>query len=386
MAYQALTGKENIGKVNIERFRDSIRLRWSFKGKRYSLTVGKDCRDTLKVARDKAQIIDSDISFDCFDPTLEKYGQQKPTVLEVVSVIPHKQVELRELWNSFLADKLPHIKPKTQDEYANFTHLLVKIDKQLSYDALATKQALLKITTTDQTRRMLQYLSACCEWGIKYKLISDNPYKGLAADLPKRKSVVNPTPNAFTEAEREAAIAAFKNDLRPGMNYRHYAPIVEFWFLTGCRPSEAIGLTWDNVAGDCSSAIFNGSIQTIRGKQVHSQGSKNNKARAIALSHRVQKLLLSIRPDKIDPKSLVFPSPKGKAINYPNFLSKVWGKIVDPIKPDTTPYNCRDTFITLQLLKGVPSAVLAKWCDTSTQMIDRNYADKLKLSQLRPLD
>jgi integrase len=128
------------------------------------------------------------------------------------------------------------------------------------------------------------------------------------------------------------------------MNYRHYAPIVEFWFFTGCRPSEAISLTWGNVSDDCSVVIFNGSIQTLRGVQVRSELSKNNKVRSLAVSLRVQELLKSRRPLDADPLSLVFPSLKGKAINYPNFLTKVWGKIVDPIKPNTTPYNCRDTF------------------------------------------
>jgi integrase len=85
------------------------------------------------------------------------------------------------------------------------------------------------------------------------------------------------------------------------------------------------------------------------------------------------------------PKYLVFPSPKdGKPINYNNFCKRIWNKVVAPIKPNTTPYNCRDTFITYQLMKGVPSAVIAKWCDTSIAMIDKNYADKLKLSQIRP--
>ena len=135
----------------------------------------------------------------------------------------------------------------------------MKIDKQLSYDGLATKQALLAVTTTNQTRRMLQYLSACCEWGFKHKLIKDNPFKGLASDMPKRRSLTHPDPNAFDDTERDAVIEAFKNDNRPGMNYRHYAPIVEFWFLTGCRPSEAIGLVWGNVSEDCGT----GSAQDV---------------------------------------------------------------------------------------------------------------------------
>lgn len=385
MAQQAFTGKERIGRISLERFRHSLRLRWTLGKKTYSLTVGPNSKDAVKVGRAKAQIIDGDIQSDRFDPTLAKYG--KITVLEVVPPVEQQaSANLRQVWDKFLKDKERHVKAKTWEEYLNFTALLDKLGDRLNFDALQTKEALLKITTVDQTRRMLQYLSAACNWGIKHRLISDNPYQGLASELPKRKSITHPTPDSFTEQERDAVIEAFKNDKRSGMNFRHYAPIVEFWFLTGCRPSEAIGLKWEKVSDDCSLVTFDGSIQTVRGKQVWSEGSKNNKSRTIAVSSRVQELLQSIKPEIVKPSAYVFPSPKGQAINYPNFMSKIWGKLVDPIKPNTTPYNCRDTFITTQLMKGVPSAVIAKWCDTSTSMIDKNYADKLKLSQLRPVD
>lgn len=88
----------------------------------------------------------------------------------------------------------------------------------------------------------------------------------------------------------------------------------------------------------------------------------------------------------MDPGALVFTGKGGDSISYRNFSRRAWTQITTPIKPDTTPYSCRDTFITTQLIKGVPSSVIAKWCDTSTQMIDKNYADKLKLSSLRPVD
>lgn len=379
---QTFTGKGRIGRVTLERFRDSIRLRWTIQGKTYSLTVGKDSRDTLKTARAKAQAIDSDITFERFDFSLERYGSQ----LNVVSPIQNPKIELRLLWDKFLDDKLPHIKAKSQDEYGRFTALLNKLD-HLDFDGLETKAALLKITTVDQTRRTLQYLSACCDWGIKHRLVTENPFRGLANDLPKRQSILNPAPNAFTEEEREAVIAAFKSDRRSGSSYAHYAPLVEFWFLTGCRPSEAIGLTWEKVSADFSQIVFDGSIQTLaNGSLVWSHGSKNNKARVVAVSSRVQALLKSIKPDGDRPKYLVFPAPSGKPINYNNFTKRAWNAVVDPIKPDTTPYNCRDTFITCQLIKGVPSAVIAKWCDTSTRMIDQSYADKLKLSQIKPID
>lgn len=84
-----MNGKERIGRITLERFRDSLRLRWTLKGKTFSLTIGKDSRDTLKAARAKAQTIDSEITFDIFDPSLNKYGKTS-TALEVVSVIQPK--------------------------------------------------------------------------------------------------------------------------------------------------------------------------------------------------------------------------------------------------------------------------------------------------------
>lgn len=384
MLQEATFNKERLGRITLENFKQSIRLRWTVNYKTYSLTIGKATDATLKVARAKARAIESDITLNQFDVTLAKYGKQ---LVSKSPVVVQPAPELRELWGKFLENKLPHLKAKSQEEYHKFSLLLDKINGDLSFDALQTKTALLKITTIDQTRRLLQYLSACCNWGIKHRLIGDNPFLGVSAEMPKRKSIANPQPNAFTEVEREAVINAFKCDRRSGTSYNHYAPIVEFWFFTGCRPSEAIGLTWDKINSDCTQVTFNGSIQTLAdGSQVWSNGSKNNKSRAIALSPRVSQLLKSIQSQEAATTALVFPSPTGKPINYNNFTKRAWNAIVDPIKPDTTPYNCRDTFITCQLLKGIPSAVIAKWCDTSTLMIDRVYADKLKLGQCKPQD
>lgn len=171
MAQSLFTGKERIGKITLERFRDSLRLRWTLKGKTFSLTISKDSRDTLKVARAKAQTIDSDITFDRFDSSLNKYGKTS-TVLEVGSPIqPNQQIKLQELWEKFLNDKLTSIKPLTVEKYENFTKLFNKLGDRLTYDGLAVKEILLTTTTADRARDCLMYLSACCDWGIKRKLI-----------------------------------------------------------------------------------------------------------------------------------------------------------------------------------------------------------------------
>ncbi|OKH18262.1 hypothetical protein NIES593_22345 [Hydrococcus rivularis NIES-593] len=68
MVQATFTGKKKIGRINIERYRDSIRLRWQLQGKRYSLTIGKESKTTIAAALAQAALIDSDITFERFDP------------------------------------------------------------------------------------------------------------------------------------------------------------------------------------------------------------------------------------------------------------------------------------------------------------------------------
>lgn len=291
------------------------------------------------------------------------------------------------MWNAFAEDqKNSGLKAKTCEKYDNFTRLFEKLGDLTIDEPLIVKQALEKVTTLSRTKDALMYLSAACKWGMRHKMLTTNYFEGMANEMPPHRYQTDPKPNAFTEEERDKVIEAFRGDRRKGMDYRHYTPFVEFLFLTGCRPSEAVGLQWKHISPDCDAVAFASSVVQIGNQRVRSAGSKNNKTRRLAVSERVQTLLKQVRPREVDPEALVFPSIDGDSINYRNFSRRAWAKIVDPIKPDTTPYSCRDTFITLQLMKGVPSAVIAKWCDTSTQMIDKNYADKLKLSQIRPED
>lgn len=304
----------------------------------------------------------------------------------MVEALKTQSITVRELWQRFVADKLSGLKPKTRDKYEHLTRLFEKLGDLTIDEPLIVKQALERVTTIYRTKDGLMYLSAACKWGMKHRFVTSNPFEGMAQEMPQYRYQTDPQPNAFTEEERDQIIEAFRGDGRKGMSYRHYAPFVEFLFCVGCRPSEAIGLQWKHISNDYGSVHFEGSIVQIGNRRVRSQGSKNNRTRRIAVSSRVQHLLRSIAPDNHDPEALVFPSRDGEPINYRNFARRAWTSIVDPIKPGTTPYSCRDTFITTQLIKGVPSGVIAKWCDTSTQMIDRSYADKLKLSQLRPQD
>ena len=93
--------------------------------------------------------------------------------------------------------------------------------------------------------------------------MQSTPYVGMAKEMPKPRYVSDPNPNAFSQEEMEQIIEAFRNDERPGMTYRPYAAFVEFLFRVGCRPSEAIGLTWGNISSDCGTIHFTGALVQI---------------------------------------------------------------------------------------------------------------------------
>lgn len=166
-------------------------------------------------------------------------------------------------------------------------------------NALRIKEGLEKVTTVHQTKKTLMQLNAACKWAVKHGLVEVNPYEGMANEMPQYRYQVEPEPNAFTEEEREQVIEAFAQHQGnwngrgyTGIRYSHYAPFVEFLFLTGCRPSEAVGLRWKNVADNCNSVRFVGSITTSgQGKQIEVEGSKNNKKRTFPCSNRRRKLL-----------------------------------------------------------------------------------------------
>lgn len=392
------------GTVGVMASRGMLRLhlpRELYSGKNTFLYIGlADTLENRAIAECKAKQIEFDILAGIFDPNdLSKY---KP-------VQPHKHsnlvqakfgtttgLTLQDLWDKYLNYKQDTLKPKSL-HYLQTTlgRHIAKCPSDI-LQALEVREVLLGTTTGDMTKRVLTHLNAAVNWGIKHRLITlpVSPYKDMANDLPKYNWQNDPAPNGFVTEEKLLVLQAFESHKnKPGHCYHTYYPLVRFWFLTGCRPSEAIGLTWGNISPDCSYVLFNGSIQFIEGKAVESKGSKNNKHRKFPCNNELKEFLVSIKPQQFDSKELVFSSPTGEAINYSNFSQRAWHKIVVPItdktrepgyKP-TTPYSCRDTFISEQLAQGIPSAVIARWCDTSESIINSHYLDNRILEHLRPL-
>jgi integrase len=373
------------GRVGIENKDNRLRLnlpRAWFDGeqKRFALGLSDSPENRLKAEQIALQL-ELDYLNHSLDLTLEKYKPQPKSNLILLE--KEKNPSLLELWDRYQKYKKPTRKVSTQISVDSFKPILLKIKTVDCLDAISIQEELLGVTTNHLCKRILIELNAAIKWAIKHRIIKNiqtSPFEGMAYELPAYNFQLNPKPNAFSQDEMDLIIQSFKES----KSYSYYSPLVQFLFLTGCRTSEAIGLRGSNISSDCSEIEFNGSLIYRKNKWIQTKGSKTNRRRSFPCSSRLTELLLEIKPSS---NKLVFPGPrKGGPINRDNFSQRAWNKIVDPIKPNTTPYCCRDSFITLQLLRGTPAFIIAKWVDSSVQLIEKFYADSLKFRDVRPID
>lgn len=309
-----------------------------------------------------------------FDRSLAKYFQTEETSTELT---------IADLWSEFCVYKSRSL--KAASIFYMTSTLGVHIQRcphQSISDALAVREWLLSNTTPAMARKVIAALATAFKWGIRHQKISTaaNPFLGMSDDIRVDRDL--PPPNAFTQGEQSAILEAFAHN----RYYAHYRHFVRFLLLTGCRPSEAIGLEWEQITSDYSLIRFDRSIARVGGKVVKNAKSKTNRVRIFPANEELQSFLSQLAQSRQSNQRLVFLSPTDKPIDYENFSRRAWSKVVEPtIGRRSTPYSCRDSFITHQIGSGVPVAVIAKWVDNSVKMIETRYLDPTALDRFKPL-
>ena len=297
-------------KCTIENHAGRLRLRWRYKGKRYTLGCGvPDNPMGWAVARQKASQIELDLQAGYFDPTLLKY---KPRTLGKSAT----EVTAPELFEKFIQHKLKNegISPRSVE--TRYQPLLGYLRRSLNLPAVAVtgtktrnfKALLLERLVPQTVKAHLWLLKSCWEWAKgKYHTAPDNPWEGLTDGIkPQPQQKVKP----FSVAEVRAILDGFKSD----RYYRHYYPFVAFLFGTGVRIGEAAGLKWKHLSDNFQTAWIGESVS--RGTR---KSTKTGKARTILLSDSVQSLLRErFEAAKPQPEALVFSAPKGGPISDRN--------------------------------------------------------------------
>ncbi len=352
------------------------------------------------VARIALQI-DLDLHNGCFDSTLEKYREAfKPkTYLKIVppSVVvlePKQQTELDllQLWDRYSLYMKPQLAETTyqKDYVRKYRNHIANLPKHSLEDSVEIRDYLLGNVTASTAKRVLTYLSACCGWAVKSRLIKENPFDEMSEDIKLKKKDTD-TIDPFTASERDIIIKAFEEH----PNYCHYASFVKFLFHTGCRTGEAIALQWGNVSPDCKSITFS---ESYDGGTKTRKDTKTGKTRKFPCNDLVKEILLSIRPETPSKTAQVFYSPTGLIISNTRFTNQVWkgcrsgkkvykGIVTDLVNKGIIeryrcPYTTRHTWITLALEKGLSVSQVAKLAGNSPKIVLEHYASNLLKIQI----
>jgi integrase len=370
------------GSVSILISNGRLQLRFHYAGKRHYLSLGlPDNKINRKAAEAKAKLIESDMAFDRFDPTLARYKPQSLLSMVTPSLTPLEgtKLELADLWEKYTQYKSSQVTASTLvRDYGKIAKRLQNLPRSVE-DAVGVRDWLLKQYSSEVARRTLVQINACCKWAIKSGLISENAFEGMAGDIKKVKRETSRAP--FSQAERDAIIEAFEQNTYSSkfapVPHSYYVSYVRFLFMTGCRPEEAIALKWKHVSADCMKIQFKEARPSDTGILGE---TKTGKSRMFPCNESLKAFLLSIKPKTAKPDDLVFFAPSGKPIDSHNFLNRVWKPIVESlvkagkVEQYLPQYNIRHTFITLALENGLDAKDVARLVGNSPEIIYRHYA------------
>lgn len=345
------------GTISVENREGMLRLRlprnWYNDNKVHYLSLGiSDNPENRLIANAKKGIMESDFIYQRFDFSLDKY--------KFDSAPKNNELTLLEIFIKYIDFKSHILKHSSLRDLDLALRRIKSMPKNILSSAEKIKLWLVENTTQDQARRILMQISASCDWAIEQKIIENNPFK----ELKKFKKNYNGFPQPFTLKERDLIIEAFE------IKYPVLANFVKFLFFTGCRPSEAIGLKWENV--NLKEKYF--IIREVYVNNFWEKSTKTGQTRNFPINEQLRSIFEKIER-KESKYNTVFVSPKGLPLNLHNFTNKNWTPLIKELglQPRGC-YHCRHTFISLCLYAHIPVHQVAKWVGSSPETILRHYA------------
>lgn len=383
--------KSSAGTVVIESVDGRLRLRWQAAGKRYAKRLGlPDTPINRKAAEAKAKVIESDIAYERFDPTLEKYFlsshergaengptvalvfeqfmQHKAGILDPRTLIKYRGC-LQLLKLHFASKPAKFIGQEAVEQFTNWIKTTRFIINQQGY-SIATKDEG-RILAPLTARERLVLIRAAWNWAAepprRWVEREHNPWQ----DMPERVKVAPKRPKPFTRTEMQRIIEAFSAD----RYYSHYTDFVRLLFGTGMRTGEAIGLRWGSVSEDCSVMWIGEALS----KGVR-KATKTNRARYITLPVSLQVMIADRRrraqeQGKAENDDLIFLGQRGSAYTDKDFRNRAWKTILERLDiMYRKPYTTRSSLVSHALDMGMAPAAVAELTGHDVQVMYRHYS------------
>ncbi len=157
--------------------------------------------------------------------------------------------------------------------------------------------------------------------------------------------------------------------------YPQFGAMVQFWFNTGLRTQEILGLKWENV--DLKNKVIHVRIGMYRGTEKNTLKNKRAK-RDVPLNKAAVEALEKQMPLTFFKKGFVFIDERRNIFQDDRKIMRVWESVL--IRANVRyrpPYNCRHTYATMQISSknDVNNWELIQWMGhSSLDMLEKHYA------------
>jgi integrase len=167
---------------------------------------------------------------------------------------------------------------------------------------------------------------------------------------------------------------------------KHYREYTYFLFLTGCRPSEAIGLQPSAINFNTGLITIDSSLARVRLPKISAytrerKSCKCGETKVLPIPSQLLdwlQLRCSSNPD------LIFTSPNGTYICDRNYRERFWKPLLTHLGiPYRVPYSTRHTFASHCVAQGIPLTEIAQMLGhKSITQIAQTYGHSLQCPQL----
>nr|WP_285962855.1 site-specific integrase [Oscillatoria laete-virens] len=342
----------------------------------FALNLALEVDESIEECRTKGK----DVEIDSLKELVKSRRETTPPrVLKIV-----EKDDLAILWDNYVTF---HRSKGAWEETYVLTHIKTvgSLVGKCPYQKLENKQEIVRWLFDDPKRspatskNRLKLIVAAIDWASKQGQISRHwgiEYRDLLESI-SIKTCQSPNDEdesnieIFSVKEVYQILEALKTDCFSRFKGKHhqYYKYVYFCWLTGCRPSEAIALKWENVDLSKNNIKFCEGRVNASGQIIEKKGTKTAPSRLFPINEELRNLLESIPKNQ----GYVFRNAMGKPISQQAF-NGVWRTLLNRAGiPYRMPYQLRHTMISYHANNDFPIQKLCQLVGNSEKVLRERY-------------